>query len=69
MQTDLLMTCGIAFVAVMVILTGLAVVIGLLTNLFPDRSPEADPALMQAIDRAVGKAFPGARVTRVELEK
>jgi len=69
MQTDLLMTCGIAFVAVMVLLTSLGGVIWLLTTLFPDKSPEADSALMEALDRAVGEAFPGARVTRVELEK
>ena len=68
MQTDLLLTCGIAFMAVMVLLCSLGVVIRLITTLFPDRSPEADAALMEAIDKAVGEVFPGARVTRVEIK-
>lgn len=68
MQTNLLMTCGIAFVAVMVLLSALGVVIRLITTMFPDRSPEADTALMAAIDKAVEEAFPGSRVTRVEAK-
>ena len=69
MQTNLFLTCGIAFVAVLVLLSTLGVVIRLLTMLFPDRSPEADPGLMEAIDRAVEEAFPGSIVTRVELKE
>jgi hypothetical protein len=69
MQTNLLITCGIAFVAVMVLLSLLGGVIRLLTALFPDHSPEADPVLMGAIDKAVEEAFPGSRVTRIELKK
>ena len=55
--------------AVLVLLSTLGVVIRLLTMLFPDRSPEADPGLMEAIDRAVEEAFPGSIVTRVELKE
>ena len=69
METDLLTTCGIAFAAVLTILSLLAVFIRMLTSMFPDDSPEADPALMQALEDAVGQAFPGANLVSVELEK
>jgi hypothetical protein len=69
MQPDLLTTCGIAFGAVLVVLGSLAVIIRLLTTLFPDDSPEADPVLMKAIEDAVGQAFPGSSVVSVELDK
>lgn len=69
METSLLSICGIAFVAVLVILTGLAAMIRLLTAVFPDESPEADKGLMQAINTAVHTAFPGSLVVRVEVEK
>lgn len=69
METNLLTTCGIAFAAVLAILGALAAVIRLLTLVFPDRSPESDSAMMEAIAQAVGQAFPGARVTAVETER
>ncbi len=69
MQPDLLTTCGIAFGSVLVVLAALAVFIRLVTTLFPDDSPEADPALMKAIGDAVGRAFPGSSLVSVEIEK
>jgi len=69
MQPDLLTTCGIAFGAVLSVLALLAVFIRVLTSLIPDDSPEADPALMSALEDAVGQAFPGASLVSVELEK
>ncbi|MFM1941088.1 MAG: hypothetical protein RI897_70 [Verrucomicrobiota bacterium] len=69
MQTELLTTCGIAFVAVMGLLMLLSLMIRVLTSLLPDNSPESDTGLMKAMDEAVSQAFPGARVTRVELKE
>jgi hypothetical protein len=69
MQPNLLITCGIAFVAVLALLSLLAVMIRLLTSWFPDNSPEADGPLMKAIEDAVVQAYPGATVVSVELEE
>jgi len=69
MEPDLLTTCGIAFGAVLGVLSLLAGCIRGLTALFPDDSPEADPAMMRAVEEAVKQAFPGCRVVSVELEK
>ncbi len=68
METNLITTCAIAFVAVMSLLGGMAVVIRLLTALFPDESAEADASLMTALETAVNEAFPGASVVSVEVE-
>ena len=68
MEPSLLSICAIAFISVLCILCTLAIVIRLLTSLFPDTSPEADTGLMKAIDAAVTEAYPGATVLRVELE-
>jgi hypothetical protein len=51
------------------LLSLLAVMIRLLTFWFPDDSPEADGALMKAIEDAVVQAYPGATVVSVELEE
>ncbi len=68
MDTDLITTCAIAFGAVLSILGGMAVLIRLLTALFPDNSPEADAGLMSALETAVTEAFPGASVVAVESD-
>ncbi|MDA1276184.1 MAG: hypothetical protein O2960_19390 [Verrucomicrobia bacterium] len=68
MQPSLLIICAIAFAVVLFILTVLAFVIRLLTSVFPDKSPEGDRGLMQAINKAVAQAYPGSTVIRVELE-
>lgn len=69
MQPDLVIICGIAFAAVIVVLATLGVCIRVLTSLFPDDSPDGDPALMKAIGNAVGQTFPGATVVSVEVVK
>lgn len=69
MESDLLTICGIALGAVLFVLGLLSVSLRLLTSLFPDDSPEADPALMKAIEEAVGQAFPGAKLVSVEADE
>ena len=53
-------------VAVFVLLGFLAVLIELMTRLFPERQLPIDPAVAAAISSAVAAIFPGAHVTRIE---
>jgi hypothetical protein len=55
-----------AFTAVLVLLGALALVIRLLTSLFPGAPPIADAAVVAAIQAAVHQSLPGHRVTRIE---
>ena len=65
LQTNLIEVCIIAFLAVMLVLALLAVVIALLTRLFPYRRPESE-WLEEAIRQAAEQQFPGATITRIE---
>jgi len=60
--------CGLAFVSVFVLLAFLAVVMQLITALFPERAVEVDAAIVAATSTAVASVYPGARVTRIEEE-
>jgi len=44
----------------------LALTIGLITTVFPERRYAIDPALAAAISTTVAQIIPGARVTRIE---
>lgn len=65
---NLLQACGIAFAAVFLLLTVLAVLMRAITAVFPLRTPRTDPAITAAIATAVAILAPGARVTRIEEE-
>ena len=65
-DTNLLTICGTAIVAVFALLITLAVVIRLITLVFPLRGRPGDAALIAAIGTAVATIYPGARVTRIE---
>ncbi len=66
-DVNLLAACGIAFLAVMVLLSTMAGVMSLLTVLLaPRRAAGADPAIAALISTAVATHLPGARVTRIE---
>ena len=58
--------CYTAFAAVMVVLAFLAVVIHLVSLVFPARPADADAAVVAAITTAVAARHPGAQVTRIE---
>lgn len=69
---SLIAICGIAFVAVFVLLTFLAAVMLLITSAFPAQtSPKgvADAAVVAAVSAAVAATVPGARLTRMEEER
>jgi hypothetical protein len=65
---NLVSACGIAFLAVFVLLAGLAAVMQAITVFFPERKRRGDPALVAAISSTVASVIPGARVTRIEEE-
>jgi hypothetical protein len=66
MALNLITICIIAFAAVFVLLLLLAVAMHLITILFPERTAEADGAVVAAISSTVASLWPGARVTRIE---
>jgi len=66
---DLLVTCGVAFVAVFVLLAFLALVMRILVILFPDTRPRTDAAVMAALAVTMSTVYPGTRITKVEEER
>ena len=62
---NLLTACGIAFLAVFLLLSLLAGMMSLITILFPERKSTLDPGLVAAISSATAVLFPGARVTKL----
>ena len=65
-EVDILSACLIAFGAVFALLTSLAIVMQLITLVFPEEEPETDPAVVAAISTAVATLVPGAQVVRIE---
>ncbi len=63
---NLLTACGIAFLAVFVLLSLLAGLMQLITFLFPERKSTIEASLVAAITSSVATVLPGARVTRIE---
>lgn len=66
---NLVAICGIAFLAVFLVLTFLAAVMRALMAVYPDDGghPETiEASVVTAITSAVTEAFPGTRVTRIE---
>ena len=73
---------GVAFAAVFIMLTVLAVLMDFLTRAFPGKPPEPkkrrkapapaggpEPELVAAVTAAVTTSIPGGRVTRIEEVK
>ena len=63
---NLLTACGIAFLAVFLLLSLLAGMMQLITRLFPERSLSVESSLVAAITSSVAFLYPGARVTKIE---
>ena len=57
--------CYTAFAVVFTVLAFLALVIHVLTLVFPARTPRTDPAVVAAIAAAVAQHQPGARVVNI----
>ena len=67
-EINLIAVCGIAFGAVFVLLAFLALVMQLITIVFPERKAAIEPTVVAAISSTVASLYPGARVTRIEEE-
>jgi hypothetical protein len=67
-ETNLLVVCGTAFIAVFILLIALAVIIRLISVAFPAVRNGDDAVLAAAISTAVAAIYPGARVTKIEEE-
>jgi hypothetical protein len=71
-EPSLFVICGVAFLAVFFVLTGLAAVIRVLTLLFPQLEEPVgsiEPAVIAAINEGMKAAYPGTRVTGIEEMK
>jgi len=68
-DVDLLWVCAIAFSGVFALLAALAVVMHLITVVFPERRAAIDPVVTAVVSTTVATLFPGARVTRIEEEE
>lgn len=68
-MTNLLATCLIAMVAVFSLLGVLALLMALITLVFPVVRDRIDPAVVAAISTVVASVYPGASVTRIEEEQ
>ena len=66
MDSELLVICLSAFVAVFVLLSFLAVVMRALIRVFPEKLQGIDSATRAAVTAAAAYAFPGTKVTKVE---
>ncbi|MBK8012901.1 MAG: hypothetical protein IPK13_16290 [Deltaproteobacteria bacterium] len=72
-DVNLLVVCANAFAATIGLLSGLALILRGLVELFPEKPKEAkdstDAAMVAAITSAVATVIPGARVTLIEEKK
>lgn len=68
-EPDLLVICAAAFVAVFLLLSLLAVVMRVLTAVYPEKPTGIDGATLAAVSAAVSAAYPGMRITNVEETK
>ena len=66
---DIFTVCNTAFAATFILLTLLAVMMRLLMVLFPERKEQIDAATVAAVAAAVGTAYPGRKIGRIEREK
>ena len=66
---DLLLYCATAFIAVFVLLAVLAVVMKLIMQVFPERLPGKDVAMIAAVASVVSNLYPGTVITKVEEVK
>jgi hypothetical protein len=62
---NLTAACVTAFAVVFTVLAVLALMIRLVTLVFPVRAPRTDPAVVAAIAAAVATQQPGARVVEI----
>lgn len=65
-SVDLLMICVVAFAAVFVLLSVLAVLMRIIVSIFPEKTPTGDAAVVAAISSSYQALYPGTMVSRIE---
>ncbi len=65
-EPSVLIVCIMAFIAVILVLSLLAVLFALLTRLFPAETEGMDAGVVAAINTAAAAAYPGSRITEIE---
>jgi hypothetical protein len=65
-SSGLLSICLSALVAVFIILSLLAIIIRLLTAIFPDKITKEDSAVFAALSTVVNHHYPGSKITKIE---
>ena len=66
--TGLFSACLIALISVFILLGSLALIMKLITAVFPDRAASIDAVFVAAISTTVASVYPGVRVTSIEEE-
>lgn len=65
-QENLVLVCVVAFAAVILLLTALAIVMSFITRVFPVVKDEIDQGVVAAIHAVAASLFPGGRVTQIK---
>jgi hypothetical protein len=65
-QVNLLMICVVAFAAVFVLLSLLALAMRVIVASLPHKETAADAAVLAAITSAYQSLYPGTKVTKIE---
>ena len=63
---DLLAICVSAFIGVFLLLAVLALVMRLITVLFPEKEAVSDAAMIAAVSTVLQTLYPGTKITKVE---
>ena len=66
---DILAMCGVAFIAVFLLLMILALIMRLILVVFPERAEVVDAAVLAAVTSVISTAYPGTKITKVEEVK
>jgi uncharacterized membrane protein YqjE len=66
MQLDLLAMCALAFLAVFFLLSILALVMKLITKIYPAKEDKFDAAVLSAIATTYNSIYPDYKITKVE---
>ena len=65
-QTELLLICVSAFIAVFILLSILALVMKLIIVVFPMKAGQSDAVLLAAVATVVSSIYPGTTLTKIE---
>lgn len=65
-SANLVVVCISAFAAVFLILAVLAILMRLITAIFPQRDSGADAAIIAAVTSTMSTIYPNSRITNIE---